>query len=128
MLDDKLILFDGTAVLTATTSTVIDLVSATHNLGKLAHQARIVLNVGTAWANGTSAGTASTIELKSSTTGGGTFVTSPVYMSVSASAAVAGYSIFNVGIPTGLNRYIEILITPAAAMTAGTVNGYIDVY
>jgi len=128
MIDDKLILFDDQAVLTATTSTVIDLVSATHNMGKLAHQARIVLTVGTAMANGTSSGTASSIALLSSTTGGGTFVTSPIYMSISAVTMTAGYEIFNVGIPTGLNRYIEIVITPASAMTAGTVNGYIDVY
>lgn len=128
MIDDKLVLFDDEAVLSATTSTVIDLVSATHNLGELAHQARIVLNVGTAWANTTSSGTASTIAILSSTTGGGTFVTSPVYMSISAVTCTAGYEIFNVGIPKGLDRYIEILITPAADMTAGTVNAYIDVY
>lgn len=124
MRDDKLILSDKQSlksVSAATDSTyTVDFGVVKHEVG-VGRAVYLNITIGEAVTGGTV-----TFALKSSDDGS-TYVTDFTTGAIAAADLKAGATVLRMALPEKLGKFVKASYTPSAALTAGTVNAWLDI-
>ncbi len=138
MLDQELILADNTAILAAVVnSDTIDSGSTKQPYHKIAKNVftdgkvcLVITRGDTAWAGGTGIKveilTGSAVDSSGDITSPVT-IGEPVNITTLAALNASPYQYYIGTVPSGVDRYLQLKITPDGTFTAGTINAYVGV-